>query len=74
MEILNTICYGSALLFTSAILVALVASFVSSIVLCFQKKVEGGLLSKIAVALALGSVCPWVLRLAIFFFDKMLGM
>lgn len=74
MEILNTICYGSALLFTSAILVALVASFVSSIVLCFQKKVEGGLLSKIAVSLFLCAVCPWVLRLAIFFFDKMLGM
>lgn len=74
MEILNTICYGSALLFTSAIFIALIASFASSIVLCFQKKVEGGLLSKIAVALSLGAVCPWVLRLAIFFFDKMLGM
>ena len=74
MEILNTICYGCALVLSASILVLAISIFITSIISCFSKKVEGSIVVKIAVALTLGCICPWIFRLSVFFFDKMLGM
>lgn len=72
MEILNLICYGSAVLFVGAVLVVLVFAFFTSVYSCFTKKIEGKLLSKLAVALTFGCVCPWVLKLLLYLIGRII--
>lgn len=70
MEILNLICYACATVLSGCAFAVAVISFVMSVYGCFSKKFSGTLFSKIAVAVLLGCLCPWVLKLTVFFFLK----
>lgn len=74
MEILNLICYASVTLFTAVIFISAVLLFISSVVLCFSKKIKGNLFIKIGIAITIGCVCPWIFKLFMFFLTKTVGM
>ena len=71
MEILNFLCYASAILFFGVAFIICVAFFVTSIYACFTKKIKGDLFSKIFLAIFLGCLSPWILKLVFMFFGKL---
>ena len=72
MDIVNLICYGSATAFYFALFGVAVVMFGSSVYACFSKKFKGDLLAKIAVAFAFACLCPWILKLGLFFATKII--
>lgn len=73
MNILNSICFGCATFLTGVALVVSVVYFFLGIYACFSKKMQGTLLAKIAVVVGFGCAIPILLRLGIFFVEKMLN-
>ena len=71
MEILNLISYGSALMFLGFVLIFDIAVIVTSIYSRFQKKIKGGMLAKLFIVLVSVGLCPWILRIILFFLTKM---
>lgn len=71
MEILNLISYGSALMFLGLVLIFDIAVIVTSIYSLFQKKIKGGVLAKLLIVLVSVGLCPWILRIILFFLTKM---
>ena len=71
MEIINLICNGSAVLFLGVVLIAMFATFCASIYSCFSKKIEGKLPAKIVVAITIGCICPWILKLLIIMIGRL---
>lgn len=63
MDILNQLCYGSALIFVGAILIVVVTTLAIAIYGCFTKKIEGKLIAKISVAVMFACTCPWLVKL-----------
>lgn len=71
MELLNRICYGSAFILVGSTLIVLLITLAISVYSCFTKKIEGKLLSKIAVSLIFACVCPWFIKLLFFIWKRM---
>ena len=71
MNILNTICNGSAFLFFGLVLLFDVAVIISSIIYLFAKKKKGELLARLIIVFSSISLCPWILRIMLFFLTKM---
>lgn len=70
MDIFNSICFGCATVLVGATLLLAIGCFVASVMACFQKKVKANLVAKIFVAVVIGSLCPLLARLAVFFATK----
>lgn len=73
MGILNNICNGSAFLFFGIVLVFDIAVVVTSIYSLFQKKIKGGILAKLFIVFVSLGLCPWILRIMLFFLTKIGG-
>lgn len=73
MEILNLICYGSAILILGNVLIITMAAFLTSLYTCFSKKVDAKLFVKISVTIFLGCICPLIFRLILYFVLKVIG-
>lgn len=71
MELLNTMCYGSAFLITGVVLVLVVACFCTSLYSCFTKKIKGNIIVKVLVTIFFGCSCPMLIRLMLYFVSKM---
>ena len=70
MNVLNVICYGSAVVFMTMVFVFALATLVASVYSCFTKKVEGKLWTKIVISLGIGCTIPWILKIIVFFISK----
>jgi len=71
MEVLNVISYGSAFLFFGFVLVLDIAMVVTGIYSLFQKKIKGGILAKLFIVFVSLVLCPWILRIMLFFLTNM---
>ena len=71
MNILNIICNGSAFLFFGIVLLFDVVVIATSIYSLFQKKIKGGILAKLFIVFISLGLCPWILRIMLFFLTKM---
>ena len=72
METLRTICNISASVFCGFAFIITLATFCTSVVACFSKKMQGKLWAKVLVAIVFGCVCPWILWLTLFFIGRIM--
>ena len=70
MNILNTICNGSAFLLFGIVLMFDVVVIATSIYSLFQKKIKGGILAKLLIVFISIGLCPWILRIMLFLLTK----
>lgn len=73
MNILNMICFGSAFVCTAILFVFTLLVFCTSVYGCFTKKLAGNLLAKLLIVVVSASTLPWIVKLLIFLFFKMVA-